>query len=328
MKFKVITDGIKTAFYRTKFWTKKHSPELLIAGGIVAAGASVVLAAIATKKLEKVTEPATKKIVSLHNDISNGDIEKKEGKKELVKVYAKEAWNLTKLYAPSVILFGTSVACILSSHKIQKGRELAMASAYATVDAAYKAYRERVKAKIGEQAEFDIFHNVHDEEVEVEETDKKGNVKTVKKTVKVMNDNPNDFTYLFDESNPNWEPDAGVNFEWILAQERWLNQQLRIKGWLSLDEVYKALGIEPGIIGPEKMKAARYLGWLYIPDDRSRDNMVSFGLVDPSTGNLTPEAMRMKRFDERNIYLTFNVDGDILRGDSRGLTFADTAKSW
>ena len=35
-------------FNKTKFWTKKHSPELLIAGGIVMAAGAVVSACIAT----------------------------------------------------------------------------------------------------------------------------------------------------------------------------------------------------------------------------------------------------------------------------------------
>lgn len=328
MKFNNIIGSFKTAFYKTKFLTKKYSPELLIAIGIVAAGASVALAIVATKKVERVTVPATKQIVAIHTDIDKGILEEKEGKKELLKVYSKEALSLTKLYGPCAISFILSVSCILTSHKIQKGRELALAAAYSTLDAAYKSYRDRVKAKVGEQAEFDIFHNVHEEEIEVDELDKKGNSKKVKKTVKVMDDDPNDYTYCFDESNPNWEPDAGINFEWIMAQERALNNQLRIKGWLGLDEVYKSLGIEPGIIGPKKMLAARYLGWLYIPDDRTRDNYVSFGLVDPCTGQLTPEALRMKRYGERNIWLSFNVDGDILRNESDKLTFADTAKCW
>lgn len=323
-----VGNAFKSAFYTTKFWVKKNSPELLIVGGIISAAGSVALAIVATKKVDKVTVPATKKVAAIHNDIADGDMEEKEGKKELRKVYAKEVWDITKLYTPCALSFGLSIACILTSHKIQKGRELALCAAYSTLDAAYKSYRERVKEKVGDQAEFDIFHNVKDEEKEVEETNKKGEVKKVLKTVKTINDDPNDFTYCFDESNPNWEPDAGVNFEWILAMERQLNQKLRIKKWIGLDEVYKALGIEPGIIGQKRMLAARYLGWLYVPDDPHRDNMISFGLVDPCTGNLTPEAMRMKRFGERNIYLTFNVDGDILRGDSNGLTFADVAREW
>lgn len=331
MNIKNIGNGLKKAFYATKFWAKKNSPELLIVAGIASAGAAIILACKETTKLKDITEPATKKIKELHDQIdeskTNQLIDPNISKKELKETYAKTGWSLVKLYAPSALCFAGSVACILGSHHIQKGRELAMAAAYTTVNTAYKEYRERVKAKYGEDAEYDILHNVQEKEVEYTETNKKGKEVVKTRNEKFANDNPHDFHYLFDESNPYWEPDSGLNLETLLMKERCLNNRFRIKGYMFLDEVYKELGIEPGIIGPNKMRAAKYIGWIYDPDDRTRDNYISFGLSDLE-GNFTYDALRMKRQGERNVYLTFNPDGDILSEEPHNKTFMKFAKCW
>lgn len=331
MKFNNILTNTRKVFHNVGFWTKKNSPELLIVAGILSAGAAVVLGCVATKKLDKKLKPTKEKIAEIHTNMDNQNLIEQglytvaEGKRELAKTYAKGAWEIVKLYSPAVITFGLSVASILSSHHILKGRELAAAAAYTTIEAAYKNYRERVKDKIGEQAESDIFHNVTEKTIEVEETDKKGNKKVVTKKVKVRNDDPNDYSYCFDCSNPNWEPYSnGFNLDWLLMQEKLLNNKFRIQGYMFLDEVYKTLGIEPGLIGERKMLAARHVGWIYDPEDPTRDNYISFGLSDVN-GNLTSKAMDMKRFGERDVWLEFNVDGDILTDEKN---FAKYARCW
>ena len=55
-------NSLTKAFSEVKFWSKKHSPELLIAGGIIFAASSVVLACIATNKIKKPLSEATAKI--------------------------------------------------------------------------------------------------------------------------------------------------------------------------------------------------------------------------------------------------------------------------
>ena len=152
------------------FWGKQKSPELLVAGAIIAAAGSIILAVKATPKAEIVVAKANKQIkqikTDMHDDnkIANKEYSVSLGKKELTKVYAKTSLELGKLYLPTAIGFGLTVTGILGSHKIMKGRNMALAAAYTTLENGYRSYRERVATKIGDLAEKDIFRDVREEE--------------------------------------------------------------------------------------------------------------------------------------------------------------------
>ena len=162
--------NIGTFLSKVNFWGKKHSPELLIAGSIVSMAASVALAIYSTTKLDKTLEPFNKKIDQIKKDlkddnkIQNNEIDVKESKKELALTYGKAALKITALYLPSALFFTSSVACTLGSHKIMKSRNLALAAACTTLEQSYRAYRDRVKEKLGEEAEEKIFKNIYKED--------------------------------------------------------------------------------------------------------------------------------------------------------------------
>jgi len=323
---------VSKSLMRLGFFTRKHSPELLVVGGIISTVASIVLAVKATTKVDKIVKPANDKIQLIHAKMKDESlIETKEyslteGKKELLSVYAKTSLDLTKLYAPSAIAFGLSVAATLSSHKIMKGRNLALAAAYTTIENGYKNYRSRVAAKIGEKAERDIFRNAYDEEVTVTEKDKKGNDKDVIKNIKTPHIGPDsDYAYLFDASCPDWTRHARLNIDFLLAKERFLNQKLIAQGYLFLYDAYETLGIDPGILGPKKLQASKIVGWIYDPTDETRDNYVSFGLSDKE-GNLTESTMESLREGNRDIWVDFNPDGDILTGNGNEKQFMHYAR--
>ena len=146
-------NSLTKALSEVKFWGKRHSPELLIASGICLALGSVVLACVATNKIKKPLEIAAAKIKDTHasmNDsykIQNGLYSVEEGRKELAKTYVKTAGKILWVYAPAILTFSLSVSCILGSHKIMKGRNIALAAAYTTLENGYKAYRNRVKER-------------------------------------------------------------------------------------------------------------------------------------------------------------------------------------
>jgi hypothetical protein len=332
MNLKNIGPSLVSAAAKVKFWSRKNSPELLIVGSIVTAAASIYLACVATTKVEAIVQPANTKIKQIHtnmkddNKLASGEYSINEGKKELFLTYSKTGFELIKLYAPSAISFGLSIAALLGSHKIMKGRNIALAAAYTTLENGYKNYRDRVKSKIGEKAERDIFRNMYSEEYIDVETDKNGNEKSVTKKIKTAHVDPDaDFVYLFDASNPDWERSGRLNVDFLLAREKYLNQRFVANGYMFLSDVYDNLGIDPGILGPRKLHASRIIGWIYDPEDPTRDNYISFGLADKD-GNLKETTMEMLRDGERNIWLEFNPDGDILNGPIDGKTFMKYAR--
>ena len=313
---------------KLKFWSRRNSPELLVATSVVAGFGSIVLAVKATLKVEPVLEKANKDIKEVkvlmndQNALANGEYSKEAGRKELTKVYGKTFMQLTKLYGPSAACFGVSVGTLLGSHNIMKSRMAGLAAAYTTIDNAFSSYRGRVQEKIGEQAEKDIYQNKYKEARDLTVEDKEGNIKDVKRKIKVPHvDEDSDFSYVFDADNLEWERNAKLNIDYLLIRERYLNDRLIRQGHLFLWDVYKDLGVSPGTMSPGKLQASKILGWLYDPEDETRDSYISFGLADKK-GNLTPEAHEIALGrNGYDIFLEFNPDGDILTGSNNQKSF-------
>lgn len=319
------------AFNKTKFWTKKHSPELLIAGGIIMTAGAIVSACIATKKADKILEPATKQISDIHANlkdtfkINNEQVDVKEEKHKLAKVYAKTGGKLLLVYSPSILMFAASVSCILGSHNIMKGRNLALAAAYTTLDNGYKAYRKRVKEKLGDAAEEVIYKDIREENKEV--ADKNGELKTKNTSTAHVTKNADPYCALYSCGNRGWERSAVLNYDYLMAQQAYLNHKLQSQGFLFLSDVYDALGFDANMLGVDKIRASHILGWIYDPKDFSRDNYVSFGLTDKHGLTKDPISAQI-RSNEPDFWLEFNCDGDILNlsKDPNKKTFSQYAK--
>lgn len=316
-----VGESLATNATKIKFWSRRNSPELLVATSILAGAGSIILAVKATLKVEPVLEKANNEISTVKlllnddNAIANGEYSKEDGRKALTKVYGKTAFELVKLYGPSAACFAVSVGTVLGSHNIMRGRMAGLAAAYTTIDNAFTSYRGRVQEKIGEKSENDIYQNVYKEPRKVTVEDDEGNIKDVTRKVKVPHtDDDSDFSYIFDADNPEWERNGKLNLDYLLLRERFLNDRFRRQGHMFLWDVYKEIGVNPATMTPGKLQASKVLGWIYDPEDDTRDNYISFGLADEK-GNLTPEANEIALGrNGYDVFIEFNVDGDILTG--------------
>lgn len=319
--------NLRNTVNKIGFWGRKHSPELLIAGAIVSGIGAIATAIIATVKLNKVVEPCNKNIEEIKMSLSEHQKENnvpaiKEDKKLLALAYGRTALKIAALYAPSALLFATSVACNLGSHKIMKGRNLALAAACTTLDSSYKAYRERVKEKLGEEAEEKIYQGTTKKKITVKDPETgKEETKTIKGTS--LENHGNAWDIMFDESSRCWEPNALRNFEFLTIQQRTANYTLKNKGYLKLSEVYDLLGITCEVVGKTKYLAAQSQGWLYKPDDPTRDSFVDFGICEPKTDIPTKKTNLQLTTNEPSFWLSMNVDGDILNGP---INISDTVR--
>ncbi len=324
-------NNLTKAFSEIKFWGTQHSPELLIASGIGLALSSVILACVATNKIKQPIERATIKIKDTHaamNDsykIQNGLYSVEEGRKELTKTYLKIAGKLLWTYTPAILTFGLSVSCILGSHKIMKGRNIALAAAYTTLENGYKAYRNRVKEKLGEEAEDALYKNITTETKQVQ--DKNGELKSTKVNIPHLDQNSNPYSALYTCGNRGWERNAVLNYEFLMTQQSYLNRKLQAQGFLFLSDVYDALGFDASMLGADKIRASHILGWIYDLKDQSRDNYVSFGLTNPNDITKT-NVQKQLESNEPSFWLEFNCDGDILNlnKDPNKKTFSNYAK--
>lgn len=283
-----------------KFKAIKHSPELFIYGGAIGAIGASILACRATLKINEVLDKSKETIKTIHTSIEDETIEytQEDAKKDLTIVYTSTALDLAKIYAPSVILGGISIAAMIKSHNILNKRNAALAAAFTTASESFAKYRKAVVDRYGERVDHELRHGIKAEKVTV--TDENG--KTKKETIDVINplDGYSDYSRFYDDGCVGWSKDPEYNLMFLRAQQQFANDKLIAQGYLFLNDVYDMLGIP-------KSKAGQIVGWIYNPDNPEGDNYVDFGIYDVSK----PNAIDFVNGYERTILLDFNVDGNI-----------------
>ena len=307
------------AFHRFGLKLKKHSPEILIAGGVVGVVASTVMACKATTKLNDILDTCKEDTERIHKAKEDGYVSVKkqndngeqytekvtyteeDGNKDLTITYVQTGMKVAKLYAPSVIIGALSLTCILSSNHILRQRNAALIAAYTTLDKSFKSYRKRVSERFGDNVEYEIRHDIKAREVTVTETDENGEEKEITKIVESMNPEINDqFTRFFDDGQMGWDKDPEVTRCFLLKQQAYANEILRTRGHITLNDVYDMLDIP-------RTKEGYVVGWVYDEENPVGDNYVDFGLFDGTD----PRTNMFINGNERTVKLNFNVDGVI-----------------
>lgn len=301
-----ILNKASRTFYKVGFTLKKHSPTILAAAGTVGVVTSGVMACKASTKLSTILEEHEENVEKIHDYVDehgySEDYTEKDGKKDITIVYTQTGIKLVKLYAPAVALGTISIAAMLGSNHILRKRNIALTAAYTTIERSFKSYRNRVIDRFGENLDEELLYNIKTKEVEETVVDEDGKEKTIKKTVDIVDINDiEDYSRLFYEGNPGWDPDPRFTMMFLKEQQRYANKLLKKRGYLFLNEVYKMLGFS---IIPE----GQYTGWIYDEENPIGDNRVDFGLLD--TGDI--DTIRFFNGDERAVLLKFNHDGNIL----------------
>lgn len=304
---KIDMSKLTRAFGKTGLKIKKHSPEILVVGGIIGTVASTVMACKATTKVNDILEETKTQVNQVHDVLADESIPEEkysveDSKKDLAIIYTQSAVKFAKLYGPSVLLGVTSITCILAGHNILRKRNVALAAAYATVDKGFKEYRGRVVERFGKELDRELRYNIKAKEVEETVTDEEGNETVVKQTVKVADPNVySDYARCFDEACSGWTKDPEFNLMFLRRQQDHANEILRSKGYLVLNDVYEMLDIPV-------TKAGQVVGWVYDENNEDGDAFVDFGIYRIDS----EPARRFVNGDERNIWLDFNVQGNIL----------------
>lgn len=299
-----IVEKASRTFCKAGLKLKKHSPEILVVGGVVGLVASGVMACKATTKLSAILDDSKEQIelfdkVAANPEMVNEEytVEDAEKDKKIVKV--QTAVKVAKLYAPAVAIGVVSIGAIFASNNIMRKRNVALGAAYATVDRAFKDYRNRVVDRFGEELDKELRYNLKTKEVKETIEDENGKKKTVKKNIKYMESPmPSEFAVIYDDGCAGWTKDPEDNKFFLIQQQRYANERLKRRGYLSLNEVYELLGFP-------STKAGQVVGWLYDCKDPNYkgDDFVDFGLYNV---DYEPNRDFVNGY-ERNIILDFNV---------------------
>lgn len=299
----VIVESVTKAVNKVGFGLRKHSPEILMAAGVVGTVASTIIACKATTKVNGILEDSKIQVESVHKvlddeSISEETYSEEDSKKDLAIIYVQTGVKLVKLYAPAVGLGVLSIVSMLASNNILRKRNVALAAAYTVVDGAFKEYRGRVVERFGKDIDRELRYNLTSKKVTRVIEDEEGKEKKVKETIQVRNDDRPYIGYarVFDAGNPGWENDAMLNQAFLKAQQNFANQKLQAQGYLFLNDVYKMLGYREDL-------ASRNVGWIYDENNEIGDNFVDFGFMD--------DAAFMSGM-EPTVILDFNVDGPIM----------------
>ena len=307
MKKLQLPSGMTRAFGKFGLKLKKHSPEILVVSGVAGTVVTTVMACKATTKLESILNEHNMKLETFQKALDNPELlpepyTVEDHKQDVKTAYIQTGYEIAKLYAPAVGVGVLSITAILAGHNITRKRNVALAAAYTTVDKAFKEYRGRVVERFGEALDKELRYNIKAKEVEEIVINEDGS-ETIVKTIEPASglDQYSDYAKFFCEGCRGWTKDPDYNLMFLKDTERYLNDRLKARGHIFLNEVYDALGID-------RTRAGNVVGWIYDEKHPNGDNYISFNIY-----NMNSEAAR--RFVngyERNIILDFNVDGPIL----------------
>lgn len=288
MKF--VPTKISRTIGRKVLTTKKNSPHIFFAAGLVGIVTSTVLACKATLKLEKALDEIRDDFQDV-NVLSHAtqtetkpEVMDRDQVKVLSHVYTRSAIKVARLYAPSVIVGGVSIGALTGSHVQLTRRNTGLTLTLAAVTKAYDEYRVRVQNELGEAKELEIYRAIDEEAVVYDGK---------KELVRVTDPNGwSPYARFFDESSPNWQKDPEYNRIFIQCQQNYANHLLRSRGHVFLNEVYDSLGLE-------RSRAGAVVGWVV---DGEGDGYIDFGMFEATNARFINNL-------ERSIILDFNVDG-------------------
>lgn len=206
----------------TRMAISKHSPEILTGLGIAGMLTTTVLAVKATPKALRLIEE--KKEEEWVDDLKPI---------EVVKV----TW---KCYAPAVVTGVVSTACLIGGCSVNARRNAALATAYQLSTTALNEYKEKVVETIGEKKEQVVREKVAKEKLEKNPVTNSEVIMTGKGE-----------TLCYDSVSGRYFKSDRDKIIRILND---LNRRMISEMYISLNEFYTGIGLDPILIGDE-------LGW-------------------------------------------------------------------
>lgn len=282
-----IPDAVGRFGGRAIMHLRAKSPTILVVSGVVGLGATAVMAAKATRRLDPILDDHAKGRIGIEEQGLAGKAEQRA----LLDLYVDTSISLTKLYGPTVFVGAASAVSILGGHRVLVGRHVASMAAYSGLFQEFQNYRARVSESLGEDRERALYEGSRLSWQE--DPDHKGEYSLLPTPGDITS---SEWRACFDAQNPNWTKNPHTNHMFLDGVQSHMNRLLRFRGHLFLNEVYENLGMP-------KTSAGQVSGWIY--GSENGDSHIDFGHMTSKT----PQAEAFRRGDEPSIWLDFNVDG-------------------
>ena len=305
-----LVEKVSRSLHKVGFKLKKHSPEILIVTGVIGIVTSTVMACKATTKVNDIVDETKDMVDKIHDAVENKkhtsdgeEYTQEVANKDLTIVYAQTGLKFVKLYGPAVAIGIASIGCIVGSNHILRKRNIALAAALTAMETSFKEYRGRLIDRFGKDLDRELRFGIKAKEVEEKVVDEKGKETTVTKTVEVVDPNAihSIYSVVFCEGNSGWTRNSELNKVFLIQQQNYANDKLKLNGVLTLNEVYD-------MIGAPRTAYGQIAGWVYTDDSSIGDNFVDFGIFDVNN----EKACDFVNGYEKSIILDFNCIGNIL----------------
>ncbi len=214
-KLSSISKGIRGAI-------TKHSPEILTGIGIAGMITTTIMAVRATPKALILIEERKEEI----------DVDKLTPVESI-----KTTW---KCYIPAVITGGLSIICLIGASSVNARRNAALATAYTLSESALKEYQEKVIETIGEKKEQTVRDAIAKDKIDKNPVSSREVIITEKGN-----------TLCYDAISGRY---FKSDIDKIKKAENELNRRMRDEMYISLNEFYYEIGLNPIKIGDD-------LGW-------------------------------------------------------------------
>lgn len=314
-----VGNGLKEKTSMIVLKTKAASPEILLFGGLICMGGAVVTGIIASRKHDQIMDEhmaeleEAKATVILSEAADEGDepeekeaivVDQKEINRKVRRVYCRTAARMVKLYAPTVGLMALSAACFIGMHNIQAGRIAGLSGAYASVKEAFDQYQQRNIELNGEDNHKLCKYGWHEEEETAEDgtVTKKKVANTPKDLVKEMEENnemgklpDHDQDYIFARNTSSkYHGNPALDRNLFESVENYCNNYLNARGFVTVNDVLDALGMERTVEGT-------YLGWV-----KGYGEGIDIGWRDSFNNRF------LAGYPDEPVSLNFNIHGNIV----------------
>lgn len=272
---------------------QKHSPTILFGAGVIGFGATVVMASKASLKLSDILDENEDQARQAADLLASGDerYSASDYSKDSAKLKVRLVTDVARLYAPAATVGVLTICAFGGSHVILTRRNAGLMAAYAALDKGFKEYRERVTELVGPEKERELRFGSEQREIAVD-TEKGTEVKTITSAAGLS-----PYARVWDkDTSTTWSPQPDYNLVTLRSHQNYMNNMLQMRGYVLLNDVYDALGLE-------RTKAGCVVGWV---KNGAGDGYIDFGIF---TEENQVQFMDFMTGREGAIVLDFNVDG-------------------
>ena len=304
-----IVETMTRAASKCGYKLKKASPTIMIVGAAIGGVTATVLACKATIKAQDILTEHNAQVESGEIQLSEGETyTEKDYKSDITTTYVQTGLKLAKVYAPAVTLGAVSLGCMFGSHHIMSKRNASLTAAYIALDKAFEEYKSRVSDRFGSRVQEELEHNIKAVELESKSTNEQGVEETIKEYKDIAMQHTSPYTCIFDETVDTWQADNQLNRNYLFLMEQAANKRLRIQGHLFLNDLLSSIGTHGGVT--MKTPEGQIVGWIYDPNDETRQSHVDFGVTNYVEGDDALNSFISG--GERSVMLRFNCDGPII----------------